>query len=158
MTTTTAPTEPANRTFAVWYDANRDPYLTYYRVDAHSNGYDRWFNADQHDTGDDDEPKTWAELCELGEGMDGPHTLVPVADMDRLRARVADLADKLHKAQQDNASHTKAATTWANETAAKDKVIEAAEAWREFPTDEGSTGQALRAAVDALPKKAEVAR
>ena len=80
------------------------------------------------------------------------------AELDKLRAQVADLTDKLHKAQQDNASLTKAATTWANETAAKDKVIEAAEAWCEFPTDEGSTGQALRAAVDALPKKAEVAR
>ena len=32
-------------------------------------------------------------------------------------AQVADLADKLHRAEQDNASHTKAATVWANENA-----------------------------------------
>lgn len=101
---------------------------------------------------EDDTDMAWAKVDQANAQRDEY-----AQDNNRLRARVADLADKLHKAQQDNASLTKAATTWANETAAKDKVIEAAEAWCEFPTDEGSTGQALRAAVDALPKKAEVA-
>ena len=42
--------------------------------------------------------------------------LQAVADNnDHLRARVAQLADKLHKAQQEIASLTKAGTAWANE-------------------------------------------
>ena len=49
------------------------------------------------------------------------------AALGETTAQVADLADKLHKAQQDNASHTKAATTWANENAELRKVVEAVE-------------------------------
>jgi cell division protein FtsB len=91
--------EPGNNTFAVWFDRNNDPYLTFYREDAYADGKARWLNADLYDTGDEDDgPKTWAELCELAEGMKGPQLLVPAAEVERLRAENTDLRQQLDRA------------------------------------------------------------
>jgi hypothetical protein len=39
-------------------------------------GTNRWFNADQHDSGGLDGPMTWSDLCAEMAGFDGPHVLV----------------------------------------------------------------------------------
>ncbi|AXH89439.1 hypothetical protein [Micromonospora aurantiaca] len=78
---------------------------------------------------------------------------------DQAEDRATDLANRLHHAEQEIASHNKAVTAWANEAAAKDRVIEAAKVWRESSGRHAryNDTRALVAAVDALPKKAEVA-
>ncbi len=81
-------TEPANNTFIVWYDPNREPYAVYFRSDANGEGAVRWFNADQHHSGGT-EPSEWGELCDELLGNDGPHLLMPSAEVERLRAELA---------------------------------------------------------------------
>lgn len=78
------------------------------------------------------------------------------AELEKERARATDLANRLHRAEAEIASHNKAVTAWANEAAAKDKVIEAAKAWVHADVaDFGRTGAALTDAVANLPQRAE---
>lgn len=70
-------TEPGDRSFVTWFDANGDPYDVFYRNDEHTSGVDdleRWNGANQLDT--DGMPWTWDELCKDMAGFDGPYLLV----------------------------------------------------------------------------------
>jgi hypothetical protein len=79
--TTNLPPEPANKSFAVWFDHTGDPYAVFYRDDHYGSESDdpteRWSNADVYGA-DDIESITWSELCSDLDGFDGPHALTLV--------------------------------------------------------------------------------
>ncbi|MEU8157988.1 hypothetical protein AB0B94_30415 [Micromonospora sp. NPDC048986] len=70
-------TEPADRSFVVWFDSNDSPFNVFHRDDKYASEGDdleRWNGVDQLDT--DDMPWTWDGLCKEMDGLDGPYLLV----------------------------------------------------------------------------------